>query len=411
MNILLANWSWYPSGGDWTYVEEVARLYANHGHKVVPFAMQDAKNFPSEFSSYFLDHIDYQELNRRRSFFSGARVLYRSIYSLHSQRLLGRLLENTRIDVAHLNNIHNYHTPSIIPLLKKHGAKIIWTIHDYILLCPENSFVSRGELCEKCKGGQFYHCVLNRCKKGSRSASLVASLGGYVSRFLGVFRDVDQFICPSKFVYEKFLEYGFPEDRVSFVSHCCSLGPSECAVDSEAMPVGDYALFVGRLERIKGLHTLLRALKLVPQVNMVVAGGGSLERELLAMRDEMNLRNVYFVGKRTKQEIQWLARGCRFLVCPSEWYEVLGLAVVEAMLLGKPVIASEIGALPELVIDGTTGLLHLPGVHQDLAGRLQELWSSPERCRKMGSTARLRSLQMFDPETHYRRLAHIAGLR
>src|ERR1700735_5431766 len=112
MNILVVNWSWYPSGGDWTYVENLIKLYKEKGHHIVPFSMKDDRNFPSIYSDYFIENIDYKKVDRR-SLTAGIKVVMNSIYSFEAQKNLERLLTDVKIDFAHINVIHHYITPTI----------------------------------------------------------------------------------------------------------------------------------------------------------------------------------------------------------------------------------------------------------------------------------------------------------
>lgn len=135
MNILVANWSWYPSGGDWTYVESVVKLYEQKGHTVIPFSMKDDRNFPTPYSDYFIENIDYKKINKR-SISAGIKVVAKSIYSTEAQKNLERLLSAIKIDFAHINVIHHYITPTILKILKVRNIPIIWTLHEYTPICP-----------------------------------------------------------------------------------------------------------------------------------------------------------------------------------------------------------------------------------------------------------------------------------
>src|SRR4051812_2878151 len=117
MNILVINWTWYPSGGDWTYVENVVNLYQQKGHTVIPFSMKDDRNFATPYSEYFIEHIDYKKINRH-SITAGLKVVAKSIYSTEAQQNLERLLNNVQVDFAHINVIHHYITPTILKILK-----------------------------------------------------------------------------------------------------------------------------------------------------------------------------------------------------------------------------------------------------------------------------------------------------
>src|ERR1700710_2849035 len=129
MNILVVNWSWYPSGGDWTYVETMVYIYQQKGHQVIPFSMKDNRNYPSPYSDYFIENIDYKKINKH-NIIAGIKVISKSIYSAEAQKNLERLLIDVKIDVAHINVIHHYITPTILKILKDKGIPIIWTLHE-----------------------------------------------------------------------------------------------------------------------------------------------------------------------------------------------------------------------------------------------------------------------------------------
>src|ERR1700687_3114677 len=139
MNILIANWSWYPTGGDWTYIKSICEVYEAKAHHIVPFSMKNEKNFPTEYDKYFLNGIDYKKLNKKKTIKSGIEVFVKSIYSFEAKRKLTILLRENKIDIAQLNNINNYQTPSIISVLHKHKIPIVWRVLDYKLICPNRA--------------------------------------------------------------------------------------------------------------------------------------------------------------------------------------------------------------------------------------------------------------------------------
>ena len=144
MNILMANATWYPSGGDWTYVDSIVKIYESRGHSIIPFAMADSRNFKTKYDKYFINNIDYSELNNNISLSNSIKVISNSIYSFDAVRKLNLLLNENTIDIAQLNNIQNIHTPAIIKVLKKHKIPIVWRILDYKLICPNRTFLSNN---------------------------------------------------------------------------------------------------------------------------------------------------------------------------------------------------------------------------------------------------------------------------
>lgn len=400
MNILVVNWTWYASGGDWTYVENICKIYRQKGHQVVPFSMKDGRNFPSKYSNYFIENIDYKKVDKR-SIAAGIKVVGKSIYSREAQKNLERLLADVQIDVAHINVIHHYITPTILKILKEKNIPIIWTLHEYTPICPESTFISHGEICERCFGGAFYNCVTHSCKKGSYLASTVAALENYVHQYLNYYAFVDYYVCPSVFLYEKFKSFNFFREKLVQLYHGFDYAETEAARSSPKLQPEKYIIFVGRLEKIKGAHTVLKAMELCPEVQLKIIGTGMQEKELHDFKLQHQLNNVEFLGKQNKQQtLQWI-NGAEFLVCAPEWYEVLGFTVVEAMALGKPVIGSKIGAIPEMVLDNETGFLFEPGNFEQLANRIKTLYNDENLQLKLGRNAFTHIHQLINNEKHF----------
>jgi glycosyltransferase involved in cell wall biosynthesis len=400
MNILVINWTWYPSGGDWTYVENVVNLYQQKGHTVIPFSMKDDRNFATPYSKYFIEHIDYKKINPH-SISAGLKVVAKSIYSTEAQQNLERLLNDVKVDFAHINVIHHYLTPTILKVLKKRKIPIIWTLHEYTPICPESTFISHGQICERCFGGAFYNCVTHSCKKGSYLASTVAALENYVHSYLNYYAYVDHYICPSEFLYTKFKQFNFFKDKLVQLYHGYDYTEINAAAAAPKTTGEKYIVFTGRLEKIKGAHTVLKAMKDCADIRLKIVGDGTQEAELKQYKETNKLNNVDFLGKRTKQETLRIINGAEFLICASEWYEVLGFTVVEAMALGKPVIGSAIGAIPEMVIDNVTGLLFEPANYSKLAQLIKKLYVDEELINQMGRNAKLHINQLIDTEKHF----------
>jgi len=399
MNILVINWTWYPSGGDWTYVENVIDLYTRNGHTVIPFSMKDERNFPTEYAEYFIENIDYKKINTR-SLSAGIKVVAKSIYSIEAQQNLERLLNNVKVDFVHINVIHHYITPTILKIIKKRNIPVIWTLHEYTPICPESTFISHGQICERCYGGAFYNCITHTCKKGSVLASTVAALENYVHKYLNYYSYVDFYVCPSVFLYNKFKQFNFFNDKLVQLYHGYNYSEIDIALQTQALTDERYIVFVGRLEKIKGAHTVLNAIKSCPSISLKIVGTGTQEQELKQFVVQNGLDNVSFEGKKTPSETLQLIKNADFLICAPEWYEVLGFTVVEAMALGKPVIGSAIGAIPEMVIDNHTGFLFEPGNYTQLSELITTLYADEDLIAKMGANARQLITSLINNDKH-----------
>lgn len=409
MNILVANWAWYPTGGDWTYVENVVNIYRQHGHTVIPFSMKDERNLPTPYNEYFIENIDYKKVNKN-SISDGVKVVMKSIYSHEAINKLAKLLDDVKIDFAHINVIHHYITPAILKILKQKNIPIIWTLHEYTPICPDSIFVSHGEICERCFGGKFYNCVTHSCKKGSYLASTVAALENYFHKYLNYYKYVDYYVCPSVFQYEKYKQFGFFKEKLVQLYHGYDYTEIERAKSIFKSNEEPYIVFVGRLEKIKGPKTLLKAMQSNPDINLKIVGSGLQEGELKAFKEDNNLHNVTFLGKKSKQDVLQIVNEAQFLICPSECYEVLGFTVVEAMALNKPVIGAAIGGIPEMVINNYTGLLFEPGNVKQLAGCIQSLFANKQLIKTMGNNAYQHISQLINNDKHFNGLQKLIPL-
>jgi glycosyltransferase involved in cell wall biosynthesis len=407
MKIVFINWSWYATGGDWTYIENLKKLYELNCHEVIPFSTQNIKNVHSDYNHYFVKAYDFKELNKRKNFSNGIKVLRTSIISRDAVTKFDDFFnDHSDIKIAHLHNIHHYITPVIVEQLHKRNIKIIWTLHDYKIICPENSFISNGKLCEKCITGDFYHCAVNLCKKKSFLASSLASFEAYYYHKKKTYNLVDFYLCPSEFLLKKFVQFGFSESKFCVAHSCYDIGIIddfiiENTTDYLQVPKKKYVLYVGRLEEIKGVHTLIEAIA-DTGMQLRIVGAGTEEGKLKAMAKDCS--NIEFLGFKNKAEVFALTKDALFVVCPSICYENLPFSVVESFLFSKPVIGAEIGGIPELVIDGKTGLLFEPGNAAHLCEKMNYLWNNENVVAELGAAARQHAWNMVNFTTHWKKL-------
>lgn len=401
MKILMVQTFHFRRGGDSTYMLALTRLLEEHGHEVVHFAMKHPENLPSPWESRFTGEIDFPALLARRTPAAAWKVLTRSIWNPEARRNIAALADETRPDIAHFHNIHGHLTTSIIGPLNDRGIPIVWTCHDCRLVCPNSSFLSRGELCERCLPARYWHVVLRRCKKGSLGASVVAMLTSYWDRMIGVPRRVERFITPSRFVGTKLAEGRIDPARITSIPNFTDLTPYP------GVPEGDYFVYFGRLLYEKGIDTLIRAAGRLPVGRLELVGEGPLQGELEDLARREGGGRVGFRGFRTGDELRRLISGAQFVVVPSRWYENLPFSVMEAMAAGKAVVAADIGGIPEMVEDGVTGLLYPVGDEEALRAALERLIADPALRAEMGRRGREKAERLYEREGHYRRIIEV----
>ncbi|HYM15500.1 MAG TPA: glycosyltransferase [Dehalococcoidia bacterium] len=401
MKILQINKFHYNRGGAETVCFAEADLLHRHGHDVIPFSMHDPRNAPTPYERYFVSNVDLRETEGGLPGKAAAAV--RILYSREAERKLARLIRDTRPDVAHLHNVYHQLSPSVLRALGKAGVPAVMTLHDYKLICPAYTLYTEGAPCERCLGGRYYNAVLHRCVKGSRARSAVCASEAYLHRWLRLDRDVVKFfIAPSEFLAQKMIKFGTDPRRLVHIPNFIEPGPDPAPGDP-----APYVLYAGRVERVKGIGTLLRAVKdgaVARETELRIAGDGEARGEYEAWCRENGLANVRFLGHLPQEALKPVVEGASFVVVPSEWYENAPLSVLEAAERGKAVIASDMGGLPELVRHGATGLVFRAGDAAALRAVIEDLLSRPEAAREMGRKARALVLERHGPDTHYRQL-------
>ena len=412
MKVLLVNWSWYPTGGDWTYINNLKTLYEMHGYEIVALSTFNEKNTKTDYPAYFIDSPDYKQLNQQRNLASALKAIKNSIVSSKALKKVDLILAEHDIQIAHLHNIHHYITPAIISRLKKASVKVMWSLHDYQIICPQSLFISNGRICEKCMPAKFYQCTLNRCKRNSRAASLLASVEAYFYHKNHVYEKVDAYLCPSEFLKTKFSQFGFPDSKLHVTNLCYNISLVDGFINSysrdlkPAVSNEEFILYVGRVENVKGIKTLMKAIKHTP-LQLKVVGTGEAMVSLKELVKEENYDNVQFLGFQDKNSVFELIFRSRFVVCPSEWYENFPFSIIESFLFSKPVIASNIGGIPELVVDGKTGYLFAYGNAEELRDKLLRLWNDKDLTTRMGDNARKHVYDIVNFDTHWTKLNSI----
>ena len=399
MQVLLANKFFFEKGGAEKSLFETARLLQAHGHQTRFFAMRHARNLPCADARHFVSEVDYEDRSLRMRLKSGARMLY----SLEAARKLSGLLDDARIDIAHLNNIYHQISPSILRTLRRRGVPMVMSLRDYKVVCGSYQMLAHDRPCEACRGGHHLQATLKRCVKDSLAASVLTTVEMTLHhRVLGLYGLVDVFISPSAFLKDKVREMGFPGEVVHLPNFVGGLEQVLPQYGSAAPRL----VYSGRLGREKGLATLVRAVKGLP-LRLEIIGEGSERGPLEALVRQQGLDNVAFAGYLSGDALQERVRAAAAVVVPSQWYENNPRSVIEAFALGKPVIGARIGGIPELVRHGDTGLTFTPGDVQALRGCIDELLAHPARAADMGRRGRELVETELSPARHYAGLMQV----
>lgn len=377
MRILLVNKFHYRKGGAETYYLTVGSELERMGHEVAYFSMKHPDNLPCEWDKYFVTQREY---NNVKNPLKAARDGMALIYSPEAKRNFQALCEEFRPDVVHLNNVHRQITLSILdaPYLRENKVPVFYTAHDYVTVCPGYLMLDGdGRVCDAClEDGRYRHCIERRCVKGSRAKSALAAMEASFNRAHKSNQRIDKVIAPSRFMRSKLIEGGWPEDKVIFLQNF-----ADDAILKRASNVGadltdrenPYLLFFGRLSVEKGVDTLLRAfdasLPSLPQnMRLVVVGDGPAAAEFKTLASSLGCASrIEFAGYQRGEALQAYVERASLAISSSRCRENMPYSIVEAFAAGTPVIGTNIGGIPELVLDGETGFICEPENFESMA--------------------------------------------
>ena len=350
MKILLVNKFHYKKGGSETYYFTLADALETRGHEVIFFAMHDEKNLPCRQEPYFVSYAAVDGGMKSR-----LKMVFHIAYSKEAYRNMKKLLIKEQPDLIILNLVHKQITLSILDAVKEFDEKlpIFWIMHDLITVCPAYLMLDgKGRVCEECLQKQnFWPCVKNRCIRGSWLMSLLAKYEADFIRKRKWYEQVDLYICPSHFYESKLKNAGFTRRPIVALHNPL---PSSM-VEKPQISYGGYFLYFGRLSREKGIYTLLQAIKKTGS-RLLLLGSGPEEAQLKKLIRGIDY--IKFGGFQTGSKLIETIRNSSYIIIPSVCYENSPYSAMEAMGLGKPLIVSDRGGLPELVQNGINGYVY-----------------------------------------------------
>lgn len=361
-----------PGGEDHVFQNEAALLEAC-GHKVLRYEEHN-------------NRIQENPLGAARD----------AIWSRRTFDCLKNLTRSESFDLAHFHNTFPLISPSAYYAVRRAGVPVVQTLNNFRLICAGGTLSRNGSVCESCvEQRSLLPAIARGCYRNSRPATIALATMLAVHRAAGTYQSqVDIYIAQSEFARRKFIEGRLPPDRIvvkpNFVTSDIKLGEGQ----------GDFALFAGRLSEEKGIRPLTEAWQSLGNIPLKVAGDGPL-------RDVRWPANVSWLGHQPRQNLLALMQSARVLVFPSICYENAPITVIEAFACGLPVIASNIGSIPEFVTHRKTGLLFASGDAEDLARQVRWAFDHPEELKAMRVNARREYEEKYTAERNYKMLMAI----
>ena len=395
MKILLVNKFLYPKGGAENYVFKLGKILESNNHQVEYFGLENPKNIVGNSANAYVSDIDFAKGVK-----GNLSAPFKIIYSAQARKKIRRVLDDFKPDVVHFNNIQFHLTPSMLLEINKYNkqthsdVKIVYTAHDYQLICPSHGlFDTNINICEKCIGGNYTHCLKTKCHKNSYAKSFLAMADAYFWKLSKAYSYIDTIICPSQFLKSKL------DTDKRFAHKTVAIHNFVDEIHHQPTQKGDYVLEFGHLSKDKGTLTLLDVAKNMPNTKFVFAGYGKAVEEI------EKVPNAKYVGFKTGDELTRLISQAQISVYPSMWYENCPFSVIESQLLQTPVVASRMGGIPELVQEGKTGELFEAGNAKDLENKIRHLIENPDLLAQYNENCK--KLNIITADDYYKKLMEV----
>lgn len=369
MNILIIHNYYQIPGGEDTVVANEKKLLENYGHKVSLYSR------------------DNSELNKMH-FFKKLFLPFTTVFNLHTYMDIRNIIKKQKIEIVHVHNTLSLISPAVYYASLSRKVPVVQTIHNFRLLCPGATFYQNGHICEDCVVKGLKCAVKHRCYRGSKLQTLACVISMKLHRMIGIYRYLN-YICLTEFNKEKLLKLEqinadkvYVKPNFTFDIEKDALKFQSNSPDALMNRIRQY-VFVGRIERMKGIDILLQAWKQLEIIEgentprLIVCGIGPMEKWCEKYIDENNLRTVEMRGFVPNREIQKIMANSRALILPTQWYEGFPMVILEAYSVGTPVICSDLGNAGSIVVNEVTGLKFRYDEPKDLVHKIRVFEDRP----------------------------------
>lgn len=325
-----------------------------------------------------------------------------ALYNEQAKKTLSKILVDYKPDIIHIHAIEEL-SFSILKAIKKSSLPYIITIHDSSFACPIMG--AKKDLCYACSES-IVNCIKNKCSRDNYFCSFYVALKFLINKMLIKSYKPKSLIIPSKALASYIVTMKSDENiPLKVLPNCLDQAFSKTTPNFSNKK---YFLFVGNLNKFKGVPILLQAIKSLPsEINFRIVGSGINEEEYNKFVIENNINNVEFLGKMNRSELIEEYKNCIAIIVPSICFEIFGMINIEAFACGKPVIASNIGGIPEIVKNNINGLLFEPGNVEQLKERILKYWNNPELAIEHGKNGYKKAISQYTEEKYYNKLIKI----
>lgn len=293
-------------------------------------------------------------------------------------KIFEKYLEKIKPDVVHIGHLSHL-TTLIVRIVKKHGIPIIFTLHDYWMICVRGQLICDDS--SLCSGPDLQKCAKCNRKYFTSQIEARSEIERWLKEFSEVNDQIDLFIAPSKFLREKYIEYGIPEHKIVYMDYGFNteLFKNFKKKPSEKIRFG----FLGRIIPVKGIALLIDAFNEIDHSKAELNIFGNLPSPYLYLKERCINSGIHFKDGFDNRDIAKVFSEIDVLIVPSMWYENSPLVIHEAFLAKVLIITSNLGGMAELVQDGKNGLLFEPGNVQDLIRKINRFIEEPDLITKL----------------------------
>lgn len=392
----------YHMGGSEVTVQDTYNLLKAHGHEPFFFAT-DEKPYLEEnykYSKYFIPMRDRRSILNK--YIWGAEFFWNST----AQRNIEKYIKDIKPDIVHIHVLNNI-TYSVLKPCFNLKLPVVMTIHDAGIVCPTRKAwnYETKSICMKCKGRNVLPCIAENCSDNKKMfTSINLALKNLLEKMTGYNQKIDAFITPSQALKDLVSQSGINTNKISVVPPCLS---EDYISTTPTYTNNNYFVFVGAIYPFKGVQILLNAMKRLPRnVELHIVGKGN-DSDLESLKDFVNKNslNVKFLGT-IKNCLNEYSNSIATIV-PSDYFEGFGLVNTEAMACGKPVIASKVGGISEIIDHEVNGFLFEQGNDEELAKYMIKLWQNRKLALEMGKRAREKAVTVYSRERFYEKFIYV----
>jgi len=395
MKILFVNKFHYLKGGSEKYYFELAELMKSKGHEIAFFSMNNEKNIKTGEKEYFVNEIDLNTGSKLKAF--------DVIYSKENEKKMTEALDDFKPDIVHINNFQRQLSASIIKAINKKNIPIVFTAHDMQAICPASAMLYNGQICEECIEKNYSACIKKSCIKDSKLKSVLGVLESSYYRKNNIYTKIDFIISPSEFIKKQLIKGKLKYKRLETIHNF--------VIDSHRQQDyidNGYAFYFGRLSIEKGILNLIKAFEKLETGKLIIAGDGPEKERIKDIIKEKKLEDrIQLVGYLEQESIKKYIKEAKFIVVPSIWYENCPYSILETMEIGKPILGSKIGGIPELIEDSVNGFLYEYNNIDELSQKMKLLFENSELVKKQSRSSREIYEKKYSEEIYYNKILNI----